>query len=136
MRQAAIFVAALAFVAQARAEGFYGHLFDPQSLPLDEVIGMEVVTADGKSLGRIHDVLFDPATGAIASIALDGAGERYAVDALVAADVPGKVFIEPPLEPSSAGASALLGKPSAPLSSARGEALVIDLRDGRVRPAR
>jgi sporulation protein YlmC with PRC-barrel domain len=134
MRRAAMLLAALALVAQAHAEGFYAHLFEPDSLRLDEVIGMEVVTADGRSLGRIHDVLYDRSTGAIESIALDGAGERYPVSALVSADATGQVLMEAPLDSSSAGGTALLAVPLRTLSSARGEALLIDLRAARVRP--
>lgn len=133
MRRAATVLAVLAFSAQARAEGFYAHLFEPERLALDKVIGMEVVGADGRRLGRIEDVLYDGSTGAVESIALDGAGERYPVSALVSADAPGTVLVEPALDSSSAGASALLVAPLRTLSSARGKALLIDLRTGRVR---
>jgi sporulation protein YlmC with PRC-barrel domain len=137
MRPTVLLVAALAFVGQARAEGFYAHLFEPGTLRVDEVIGMEVITREGKTLGRIHDVLFDRASGSIDSIALDGAGQRYSVSSLLSSDLPGKVIVEPPVDFASAGASGLLSAPSAQsLSSARGEALLIDLRDGRVRPIR
>jgi sporulation protein YlmC with PRC-barrel domain len=134
MRRSAMLVASLAFVAQARAEGFYAHLFEPGTLRVDEVIGMEVITPEGKTLGRIHDVLFDQASGSIDSIALDGAGERYPVSSLISSDTPGKIIVEPPLDLSSAGGTALLAAPARLLSGASGKALLIDLRDGRVRP--
>ena len=134
MRWTASLVAALAFASSAYAEGFFAHLFEPETLALDEVIGMEVVSTQGKSLGRIRDVLYDRSTGAIEVIALDGAGERYPMNAFVSADSPGKVLIEPPPDMSSAGATTLLVAPLPALSSARGEPVLIDLRAGRLRP--
>ena len=134
MRWTASLVAAFAFLPAVYAEGFYAHLFEPETLRLDDVIGMEVVSTEGKSLGRIGDVLYDRSTGVIDSIALDGPGERYPVSAFVSADSPGKVLVDPPPESSSAGPSTLLAAPLRALSSAKGEPLLIDLRAGRLRP--
>lgn len=84
MRRSAIFFSALAFLAQARAEGgLYDYLFEPGGVRLDEVIGLEVVTPEGKTVGRIRDVLFDRATGKVESIALDRNGSTYPVSALL-----------------------------------------------------
>lgn len=136
MRCLAALLAAIALSGAARAGGLYDHLYEPGALRLDEVIGMEVLTPDGRSVGRIQDVLFDRASGVVQSIALDRDGAIYPISALVSADASGQVIAEPTLDSSSAGASALIAAPTRALSSARGQALLIDLRDGRVRPAR
>src|SRR5262245_45778822 len=59
MRCSALLLAALAVVTQTRAQGLYSDLYEPGALRLSEVIGMEVVTAQGRSLGRISDLVFD-----------------------------------------------------------------------------
>jgi hypothetical protein len=141
MRRSATLFAALAFLAQARADGgFYDYLFEPGALRLDEVIGMEVVTPEGKSVGRIKDVLFDRTTGKVESIALDRNGNTYPVSALVSAATPGQLIVEPSLDMSSAGGTALQAAPVRSLSSATREGgaageLFIDLRAGTVRPS-
>jgi sporulation protein YlmC with PRC-barrel domain len=122
-----------ALVAQAHAEGLYERLFEPRTMPVEEVIGMHVLTPDGRVLGRIREVLFDRNTGKVESIAVDGAGATYPVSALLSSDAPGTVIVEPLLDFSSGGASALLVAPREPLSSAKGPGLVIDLQAGRVR---
>ena len=137
MRRIAMLIATLAVVAHARAEGLYERLFEPRMMPVEEVIGMKVVTPDGTPLGTIRDLLFDRNTGIVQSIAVDGSGTTtFPVSALLSSDAPGTVVVEPPLDFSSGGPSALLAAPAKPLSSANGAGLVIDLRAGRVRSLR
>jgi len=146
MRRSAILVAALAFLSDAGAQGFYGHLYEPGALPLKEVIGMDVVTPAGHRLGKITDLVLDPASGSVEEIAVGSA--RYPLSTLVSGDAPGGlVVLEPPGE-ASAGAGALLplaaGKS---LSAGRSyfrasrdlglsEETTVDLRAGRVQPGR
>jgi sporulation protein YlmC with PRC-barrel domain len=136
MRSLAVLIAALFLSGPARAGSLYDHLYEPGALRLDEVIGMEVVTPDGRSVGTIQDVLFDRTTGAVQAIALDRDAATYPISALVSADAPGKVHVEPIFDSSSGGGSALAPSRTRSVSGARGQSLVIDLRDGRVRPAR
>jgi sporulation protein YlmC with PRC-barrel domain len=137
MRRSAQLFASFVFVANAGAEGLYGHLYEPGPLRLNEIIGMEVLTPEGRRLGRVTDLLFDRATGEVREVAVGGA--RYPVSALLSGDEPGQVLLEPPLA-SSAGATALL-----PLSAGKGlsrasrelgspDAIIVDLLQGRVRP--
>jgi sporulation protein YlmC with PRC-barrel domain len=139
MRRIAALLAALAFVSEARAEGgLYDYLFEPGALRLNEVIGMEVVTPEGKSLGKISDLLFDRRTDKVERVDLENGS--YPVKALVSGDKPGQVVVEVPFR-SSGGASALLPATAKPLSPATRELgspdeLVLDLREGRIRPAR
>jgi sporulation protein YlmC with PRC-barrel domain len=118
--------------------GLYGHLYEPGALRMSEIIGMEVVTPEGQRLGRITDLYFDRANGGVEEVAVGGA--RYPVSALLSGEEPGQVILEPPLA-SSAGATALL-----PLSAGKGlsrasrelgspDAIIVDLLQGRVRPA-
>src|ERR1051325_10099197 len=101
----ALLFGALLFIAQARAQGLYGDLHEPDSLPLSEIIGMEVVTTQGRRLGRISDLVFDSATGAIEEIAVGAA--RYPLSALLSGDEPRRVVVDLPLH-SSAGATGLV----------------------------
>ena len=144
-RAAALF--AMLALAQARAEeAFFGHLYDPPSIPVSEVLGMLVRTPEGRSLGRIRDLLYHPGTGEVEQVLLEHSS--YPVSALVASDRPEELIIELPMAGfASAGASALVGEtqkqgekqgqPQAPLwrasrRSATPDGLVIDLRDGRL----
>jgi sporulation protein YlmC with PRC-barrel domain len=137
MRRIAALLAALAFLSEAGAEGgLYDHLFDPGALRLDEVIGMEVVTPEGSSLGKIRDLLVDRQSGEVLGIALDRGS--HPVSALVSGAQPGQVVVELPFG-SSGGASALQPATAKPLSPATRELgspdeLVLDLREGRLRP--
>ena len=141
MRCSALLFAALALVTQARAQGLFGDLYEPATLPLSEIIGMEVVTAQGRRLGRISDLVFDSASGAIEEIAVGAA--RYPLSALLSGDEPRHVVIDPPLQ-SSGGASGLL--PLVARRPAGGESyasdigppedVVVDLEEGRLRPRR
>jgi sporulation protein YlmC with PRC-barrel domain len=136
-----VLLAALAFIVDARAQSLYGHLYEPGALPLNEIIGMEVVTAEGRGLGRITDLVFDPSTGGIEEVAVGNA--RYPLSALISGNEPGRVVVEPPLQ-SSAGATALLplsagerlsekfSRASRDLGSP--EQIIVDLKQGRVRP--
>lgn len=138
MRRTAFLLATLAFLADAGAEGTYGHLYEPGALHLSEIIGMEVLTPDGRRLGTITDLYFDGASGAVEEVAIGAA--RYPIGALFSADEPGQVLLEPPRS-SSAGGTALLplaapkrlSQASRELGSP--EAVIIDLLQGRVRPA-
>lgn len=140
MGRAAVLFAMLA-VAQVRAEeAFFGHLYDPPSIPVSEVLGMLVRSPDGRSLGRIRDLLYHPGTGEVEQVLLEHSS--YPVSALVASHRPDELIIELPFAGfASAGASALVGErqgpPQAPLSrasrrSATPDGPVIDLRDGRL----
>ena len=132
MRRTATLVAAAAFIANAGAEGLYSHLYEPESVSVESVIGMEVVTPTGELLGRIREVLFDRATGKVEGVALDRSALPYPIDTLVSADAGRRVIAEPLLEAASGGASALRSAPVRSVAGSRG--LVIDLREGRVRP--
>jgi sporulation protein YlmC with PRC-barrel domain len=137
MRRNAMLLAALAFLGDASAQGQYGHLYEPGELRLDQIIGMEVVTTEGRRLGRITELIFDHATGGIEEVALGAA--RYPVGSLVSGTEPGRVLLEPPLE-SAAGASALVplsaGKKASGTSRELGapSEIIVDLLEGRIRP--
>ena len=140
MRRSARFFASFAsslFLANAGAEGFYGHPYEPWTLRLSEIIGMEVVTPEGRRLGRITDLLFDRGTGEVREVATGSA--RYPVSGLVSGDEPRQVVFEPPFA-SSTGGTALLPLPAEKrLSRASRELgspdeIIVDLREGRLRP--
>ena len=143
MRCSVLLLAALAVIAQAPAQGLYSDLYEPGALHLSEIIGMEVVTAQGRRLGRISDLVFDSATGAIKEVAVGAA--RYPLSALLSGNEPRLVVIDPPLQ-SSAGATGLLAltrRPPAEASSAASsyaselgppEEVIVDLKEGRLRP--
>jgi sporulation protein YlmC with PRC-barrel domain len=141
MRRGALLIAALAFLVEARAEGrLYDYLYEPGALRLDEIIGMEVLTPEGRRLGRITDLIIERATGMIEAVEVGGA--RYPLSGLISGDQPGQVVAEFPLPGSaSAGATALLpisaGDKSSRASRDLGspDAIVVDLREGRVRKA-
>ena len=132
MRRLATLVAAAAFFADAGAEGLYSHLYEPGTLSVEEVIGMEVEASDGKPTGKVRDVLFDPATGRVEGVIVDTSGVIYPVEALVSSERAGRLIAQPVFEAASAGGSALQSTPQRAFSAARG--LVIDLREGRIRP--
>ena len=134
MRRTALLILATAFLVEAGAENLYSHLYEPGLLAVDAVIGMEVVTPLGEPLGRIREVLFDRDTGRVESIALDGTGVLYPAASLVSADHDGQLIAAPALDAASAGGTGLLASSARPLFPASG--LLIDLQDGRVRPAR
>jgi sporulation protein YlmC with PRC-barrel domain len=131
-------LASLAFLANAGAEGLYGHLYEPATLHLNEIIGMEVVTPEGRRLGRITELYFDRASGEVHEVALGAT--RYPISGLVSGDEPGQVVFEPPFT-ASAGATAFLplstGKRLSRASRELGppEAVVVDLLQARVRHA-
>lgn len=138
MRRIALLVLALALVAEVGAQGLFGHLHEPETLPLEEILGTEVLTPEGRSLGRITDLLIDRATGKVEEVAVENM--RYPLRALVSADRPGQVVLAPSIGEASAGATALR-----PISSRAEEAyarasrelgssdqISIDLREGRV----
>jgi sporulation protein YlmC with PRC-barrel domain len=126
----ALVIVALAAFAEAQAQD--------DMLRVDEVIGMEVVTPEGRPLGRITDLLAERDTGKVERVAVGSTS--YPVSALLSADRPGQVVLELPFG-SSGGASAFLqpaGTRLAPVTREFGpaEALSIDLRDGRVQRGR
>jgi sporulation protein YlmC with PRC-barrel domain len=142
MWRSAMLLAALGFLADAGAQGLYGHLYEPGELRLNQIIGMEVVTTEGRRLGRITDLTFDRATGGIEEVAVGAA--RYPLSALISSMEPGRVvLLELPLQ-SSAGATSLLplstgeklsekfSRASRDLGSP--EQIIVDLKQGRVRP--
>ena len=139
MRRSALLLAALAVITQARAQGLYSDLYEPGALPLSEIIGMEVVTPQGSRLGRISDLVFDSATGAIQEVAIGAA--RYPLSALLSSNEPRRVVIDPPPQ-SSAGATGLLAltrsQPAEASSHASDlglpEEIIVDLKEGRLLP--
>jgi sporulation protein YlmC with PRC-barrel domain len=140
MRRSALLFVALAVVTQARAQGLYGDLYEPGALPLSEIIGTEVVTTQGGRLGRISDLVFDSATGAIEEVAVGAA--RYPLSALLSGNEPRRVVIDPPLQ-SSAGGTGLLPLltrrspaegPSYASDLGPPEEVFVDLKEGRLRP--
>lgn len=142
MRCSALVFAALAVITQASAQGLHSDLAEPGALPLNEIIGIEAVTAQGRRLGRISDLVFDSATGVIEEVAIGAA--RYPLSALLSADEPRRVVIDPPLQ-ASGGATGLLPllarrQPAQASSYASHlgppEEVMVDLKDGRLRPRR
>jgi sporulation protein YlmC with PRC-barrel domain len=141
MRRSALLFAVLAVITQARAQGLYSDLYEPGALPLSEIIGMEVVTTQGGLLGRISDLLIDSATGAIEEVAVGAA--RYPLSALLSGSEPRRVVIDPPPQ-SSGGATSLLAlsrrQPAEASSYASDlgppEEVIVDLKEGRLRPRR
>lgn len=140
MRRSALLFAALAVITQARAQGLYSDLYEPGALPLSEIIGTEVVTTHGSRLGRISDLVFDSATGAIEEVAVGAA--RYPLSALLSGNEPRRVVIDPPLQ-GSAGATGLhplltRRQPAEASSYASDlgppEEVLVDLKEGRLRP--
>jgi sporulation protein YlmC with PRC-barrel domain len=131
-------LASLAFLANAGAEGLYGHLYEAATPHLNEIIGMEVLTPEGRRLGRITDLYFDRASGEVHEVAVGATS--YPVSALVSGDEPGQVVFEPPFA-ASAGATAFLPRSAGERLSRASrelgppEAVVVDLLQGRVRPA-
>jgi len=142
MRRSAALLAAFAFLTDASAQGFYGHLYEPVALPLDEIIGMEVLTPEGRPLGRITDLIVERATGIVEEVAVGAA--RYPVHTLISGDAPGRLVVLELPQAASAGATALLpisagshggqaySRASRELGAREGTA--VDLREGRVRP--
>ena len=135
MRRTATLLAALVLIADARAQGMYGRFLEAGTRGRRDVIGMEVLTPEGRSLGRISDVLVERETGRVEEIAVGSAS--YPVSALLSGDRPGEVVVREMPFSSSAGASALLPGPTRALLRASrdygGGDAVIDLRDGRLR---
>jgi PRC-barrel domain len=131
MWRTATLVAGVTLIADAGAEGLYSHLYDPGSLSLESVVGMEVVAPWGERLGAIREVLFDSVTGKLEAIALDRVGAPYPIESLVSAESGPRIVAEPRLEPASAGASAL--RMVRPPAAAASHGFLIDLREGRVR---
>ena len=135
MWRCGLMLAMAAFLTGAGAEGTYGD--DPTVLRLSEVIGIEVLTPEGRRLGTITDLLFERTSGSVEEVAVGAA--RYPISALLSGARPGQVVLESSWT-SSAGGSALL-----PLSAGKDlvrasrvaspEAVTVDLLQGRVRPA-
>lgn len=141
MARGVALVAMLAVLAQARADGrLYDPLPDRASLPLSEVLGMTVRTPDGRALGTIRDLLFDRASGKVEQVMLEYSS--YPIDALVASERPREVILDLSFAGlASVGATALVAQAQVPLSRASRErggsaGLVVDLRDGRLKPVR
>lgn len=143
MRRSAALLA-FAFLTDASAQGIYGHLYEPGALPLDEIIGMEVLTPEGRPLGRITDLIVERATGTVEEVAVGAA--RYPVRTLISGDTPGRLVVLELPQAASAGATALLpisagserhggqGHSRASRDLGTPEGFALDLREGRVRP--
>jgi sporulation protein YlmC with PRC-barrel domain len=138
MRCTAIVIAA-AFMLEANAQGLHAHLYHPGVVRLSEVLGIEVLTPEGRPLGRITELYFDRASGRVEEVAVGAA--RYPVGALVSAEAPGQVVLETTSPGfAAAGASALVpisaGNSLSAASRELGspEAVLVDLLQGRVRP--
>ena len=138
-RRALLFTALAVVITQARAQDLYGDLYEPGALPLSEIIGMEVVTDQGRRLGRISDLVFDSATGAIKEVAVGTA--RYPLSALLSGNEPRRVVIDPTPR-SSGGATSLLPHARRQAAEVRSYAsnlgppdeVIVDLKEGRLRP--
>src|SRR5262247_3110263 len=123
----------------AGAQLLYSDLYEPGALRLSEVIGMEVVTAQGRSLGRISDLVFDTATGVIEEVAVGG--KRYPLSALLSSTEPRHIVIDSS-EQSSGGATGpqtlAFRQPAETASYASNlglpEDVIVDLKEGRLRP--
>jgi sporulation protein YlmC with PRC-barrel domain len=134
MWRCGLMLAMAAFLTGAGAEGTYGD--DPTVLRLSEVIGIEVLTPEGRRLGTITDLLVERTSGSVEEVAVGAA--RYPISALLSGARPGQVVLELPWS-SSAGGSAQshsAGKDLVRASRvASPEAVTVDLLQGRVRPA-
>jgi len=137
MRRTVFLFAALAVVTQVRAEGLYSDLYEPSALPLSEIIGIEVFTAQGGALGRISDLVIDSATGAIEEIAVGAT--HYPLSALLSGNEARRVVVDP-LAQSSAGGTGVVALGRRPSASSYAsdlgppEGVIVDLIEGRLRP--
>jgi sporulation protein YlmC with PRC-barrel domain len=138
MRRTVFLFVALAVITQARAQGLYSDLYEPSDLPLSEIIGIEVFTAQGGALGRISDLVIDSATGAIEEIAVGAA--RYPLNALLSANEARRVVVDPPPQSSAGGTGLVALGPRASTASSYAsdlgppERVIVDLIEGRLRP--
>ena len=127
MRFAVSLLAAFAFIADAGADGLFGHLLEPGVLRVDQVIGTRVVAPDGTPIGSIEEVLYDPATGKAVEVGVQG--ERYPVNALLSGDKSGEVVVD---QPASAGASTLMVSPRVERFSRAAHDALVDLTEGLI----
>ncbi|HEY7240490.1 MAG TPA: PRC-barrel domain-containing protein [Burkholderiales bacterium] len=137
MRCVALLVAALAVVMPVRAQGLYSDLYEPGAVSLSEIIGMEVVTPQGRRVGRISDLIFDSATGTIEEVAVGAV--RYPLSVLLSGNEPRHVVVDPSPRASGGGTSLqalALQRPASTTSYASHlgppEAVVVDLKEGRL----
>jgi sporulation protein YlmC with PRC-barrel domain len=101
---------------------------------LSEIIGMEVLTPEGRRLGTITDLYFDSANGSVEEIAVGAA--RYPVRALLSGDAPGQVLVVPTAAAAAGGTAQLTGKETLSRASREAgppDAVVVDLLQGRLR---
>ena len=101
---------------------------------------MRVRASDGRTLGRVVDLLSARGTGEVEQVVLEHSS--HPIGALVASETPGELILEQALPGlASAGATSLRAQAQAPLFAASREGaapdqLVVDLRDGRLKSAR
>jgi len=136
MWRSTLLLGTLAFIANAGAQNPDRAVSWPGAMRLSEIIGMEVLTPEGRRLGTITDLYFDSANGSVEEIAVGAA--RYPVRALLSGDAPGQVLVVPTAA-AAAGATAqraLTGKETLSRASREAgppDAVVVDLLQGRLR---
>ena len=133
MWRSTLLLGTLAFIANAGTQNADRAVSWPGAMRLSEIIGMEVLTPEGRRLGTITDLYFDRANGSVEEIAVGAA--RYPVRALLSGDAPGQVLVVP----TAAGGTAqraLTGKETLSRASREAgppDAVVVDLLQGRLR---
>jgi sporulation protein YlmC with PRC-barrel domain len=136
MWRSALLLGTLAFLANAGAQDVDRSVSWPRAMRLSEIIGMEVLTPEGRRLGTITDLYFDGANGSVEEIAVGAA--RYPVSALLSGDAPGQVLIVPTAAATAGGTALRAPTRKETLSRASREAgppdaVIVDLLQGRLR---
>ena len=125
MRHSVLLLGTLAFLANAGAQVMDQSLPEPGAMRLSEIIGMEVLTPEGRRLGTITDLYFDGRNGRVEEIAVGAT--RYPVGALLSGDAPRQVL----LVASQPAAEKTLSRASREAPSPEG--VTVDLLQGRLR---
>jgi sporulation protein YlmC with PRC-barrel domain len=136
MWRSVLLAGTLAFLANAGAQDAGHRAAWPAAMRLNEIIGIvEVLTPEGRSLGPITDLYFDPANGTIQEIAVGA--NRFPVSALLSGDAPGQVLIVPTAAAAAGGTAlrARTGKEALSPASREGgpDSVIVDLLQGRLR---
>ena len=132
MWRCGLIVAMTAFLTGAGAEGMDGHRDEPMAMRLSEVIGIEVLTPEGRRLGTITDLLFEGTTGSVREIAVGAA--RYPISALLSGTTPRQVVVESASTSSGGATVPSTAKLSRASRIGSPEVVTVDLLRGRVRP--
>jgi sporulation protein YlmC with PRC-barrel domain len=125
MLRSAVLLGALWFVANATAQEAGRLVSGPGAMRLSEIIGMEVLTPEGRRLGTITDLYFDRANCSVEEVAVGAA--RYPVSSLLSGDAPGQVLVVP----TTPIGKETLSRASREAGSA--DAVIVDLLQGRLR---